>query len=95
MLSSKHCTNVLADTKRAFFFAVVFTSFYISRVVAVIWDFVVWETRNVTIPALNDSNYIGMSVYNVFVSFIIGAVVSLILEGSAYYDASLPFYPCA
>ena len=28
-----------------------------------------------------------MSVYNVFVLSIIGAVVSLTLEGSAYYDA--------
>ena len=29
-----------------------------------------------------------MSVYNVFVLSIIGAVVSLTLEGSAFYDAS-------
>ena len=34
------------------------------------------------------SKYIVMSVYNVFVLSIIGAVVSLTLEGSAYYDAS-------
>lgn len=41
-----------------------------------------------TIPALNDSKYIGMSVYNVFVLSVIGAVVSLALEGSEHYDAS-------
>ena len=35
------------------------------------------------------SKYIVMSVYNVFVLSIIGAVVSLTLEGSAYYDASV------
>ena len=44
-----------------------------------------WETRNVTIPALNDSKYIGMSVYSVFVGTIIGAVVSPALGGSEYY----------
>ena len=27
--------------------------------------FLAWETRHVSIPALNDSKYIGMSVYNV------------------------------
>ena len=43
------------------------------------------EIRNVTIPALNDSKYIGMSVYSVFVGSIIGAVVSPALGGSEYY----------
>ena len=61
---------------------------YISRVVTVVWDLLVWEERNVTITALNDSKYIVMTVYNEFVLSIIGAVVSLTLEGSAYYDAS-------
>ena len=50
--------------------------------------FLAWETLNVTIPVLNDSKYIEMSVYNMFVLSIIGAVVSLTLEGSEYYDAS-------
>jgi len=27
--------------------------------------FLAWETRNVSIAALNDSKYIGLSVYNV------------------------------
>ena len=61
---------------------------YISRVVTVVWDLLVWEERNVTITALNDSKYIVMTVYNEFVLSIIGAVVLLTLEGSAYYDAS-------
>ena len=60
----------------------------ISRVVTFVWDLLVWEARNVTITALNDSKYIVMSVYNEFVLSIIGAVVSLTLEGSAHYDAS-------
>ncbi|KAK2518345.1 hypothetical protein Q9233_012566 [Columba guinea] len=37
-----------------------------------------WETRNVSIPALNDSKYIGMSVYNVGIMCIIGAAVSFL-----------------
>jgi len=42
--------------------------------------FLAWETRNVTIPALNDSKYIGMSVYNVFVLCIIGTPISLAMR---------------
>ena len=49
--------------------------------------FLAWETRNVTIPALNDSRYIGMSVYNVVVLSIIGAIVAIALDGSMYYEA--------
>lgn len=49
--------------------------------------FLAWETRNVTIPALNDSKYIGMSVYNVFVLAIIGVIVAIALDGSMYYEA--------
>uniref|UniRef100_A0A8C4QFY0 Gamma-aminobutyric acid type B receptor subunit 2 n=1 Tax=Eptatretus burgeri TaxID=7764 RepID=A0A8C4QFY0_EPTBU len=40
--------------------------------------FLAWETRNVSIPALNDSKYIGMSVYNVGIMCIIGAAVSIL-----------------
>ena len=46
-----------------------------------------WETRNVTIPALNDSRYIGMSVYNVAVLSIIGAIVAFAVDGSMHYKA--------
>jgi hypothetical protein len=37
--------------------------------------FLAWETRNVQIPALNDSKYVGMSVYNVFIMCILGAAI--------------------
>uniref|UniRef100_UPI00358F2524 gamma-aminobutyric acid type B receptor subunit 2-like n=1 Tax=Myxine glutinosa TaxID=7769 RepID=UPI00358F2524 len=40
--------------------------------------FLAWETRSVSIPALNDSKYIGMSVYNVGIMCIIGAAVSFL-----------------
>lgn len=42
--------------------------------------FLAWETRLVSIPALNDSKYIGMSVYNVVIMCIIGAPISYILS---------------
>ena len=47
--------------------------------------FLTWETRHVTIPALNDSKYIGMSVYNVVVLGIIGLVVTFAFDGSTHH----------
>ncbi|XP_028407396.1 gamma-aminobutyric acid type B receptor subunit 2-like [Dendronephthya gigantea] len=48
--------------------------------------FLAWETRNVTIPALNDSKYIGMSVYNVVILSAIGATVSMVLKKTVYFE---------
>lgn len=45
----------------------------------VIGCFLAWETRHVSIPALNDSKYIGMSVYNVVIMCVIGAAISFVL----------------
>ncbi|XP_077992097.1 gamma-aminobutyric acid type B receptor subunit 2-like [Glandiceps talaboti] len=45
--------------------------------------FLAWETRKVTIAALNDSKYIGMSVYNVIILCLIGASVSPIIKHNA------------
>ena len=42
--------------------------------------FLAWETRQVTIPALNDSKYIGMSVYNVVIMCVCGAAVSFVIN---------------
>ncbi|KAL2083854.1 hypothetical protein ACEWY4_019372 [Coilia grayii] len=39
-----------------------------------------WETRHVSIPALNDSRYIGWSLYNVGVSCVIGTVASVLMR---------------
>ncbi|PIO61453.1 7 transmembrane receptor, partial [Teladorsagia circumcincta] len=44
--------------------------------------FLAWETRHVNVPALNDSKYIGMSVYNVVVMSILGLSISVILQDS-------------
>ena len=42
--------------------------------------FLAWETRNVKIVAMNDSKYIGMSVYNVVILSAIGATASMLLS---------------
>ncbi|ODM95362.1 Gamma-aminobutyric acid type B receptor subunit 1 [Orchesella cincta] len=48
--------------------------------------FLAWETRNVSIPALNDSKYIGMSVYNSVMMCVLGAPLSHVLTDK--HDAS-------
>ena len=42
--------------------------------------FLAWETRQVQIPALNDSKYVGMSVYNVAIMCILGVAVTFVLK---------------
>lgn len=42
--------------------------------------FLAWETRNVSIPALNDSKHVGMSVYNVFIMCVMGVAIALVLS---------------
>ncbi|XP_073256267.1 gamma-aminobutyric acid type B receptor subunit 2-like [Porites lutea] len=42
--------------------------------------FLAWETRGVTIPALNDSRYIVMSVYNVVILSILGVAITSIIR---------------
>ena len=39
-----------------------------------------WETRAVNIPALNDSKYVGMSIYNVAIMCVLGVAVSFVLK---------------
>ncbi|XP_072047140.1 gamma-aminobutyric acid type B receptor subunit 2-like [Amphiura filiformis] len=41
--------------------------------------FLAWETRKVTIDALNDSKFIGISVYNVIILCTIGVTVSFLM----------------
>lgn len=44
--------------------------------------FLAWETRNVSIPALNDSHYICMSVYNVVLLTVIGVPLSFVIRNN-------------
>lgn len=48
--------------------------------------FLAWETRAVTIPALNDSRYIGMSVYNVVILSILGVAITSVIR--SHLDAT-------
>ncbi|XP_071956737.1 gamma-aminobutyric acid type B receptor subunit 2-like [Antedon mediterranea] len=41
-----------------------------------------WSTRHVSIPALNDSKYIGMCVYNVMLLCVCGAALMFMIENS-------------
>ena len=45
--------------------------------------FLAWETRHVQIPALNDSKYIGMSLYNVTIMCVLGVGITV---SSSLYD---------
>lgn len=42
--------------------------------------FLAWETRAVNVPALNDSKYIGMSVYLVVVMCVVGLSLAFVLQ---------------
>lgn len=42
--------------------------------------FLAWETRNVTVPALNDSRHIGISVYNVVFPCALGMTVVNVVD---------------
>ncbi|XP_048116405.1 gamma-aminobutyric acid type B receptor subunit 2-like [Alosa alosa] len=52
--------------------------FVYKGVLMVFCCFLSWETRHVSIPVLNDSQYIGWSVYNVAVMCMIGAIASVL-----------------
>lgn len=52
----------------------------IKGILMILGCFLAWETRHVNVPALNDSKYIGMSVYNVVVMSTIGLSISVILQ---------------
>jgi len=58
-------------------------SFYAFKGLLLIFGvYMAWETRNVKIPALNDSQYIGMNVYNVVTMTITVVVMSNMLSKS-------------
>lgn len=46
--------------------------------------FLAWETRNVKIPALNDSHHIGMAVYNVVIVCIVGTPIVSFVEAKQF-----------
>lgn len=52
---------------------------FVNGVLLVFGCFLAWETRNVSIPGLNDSRFIGMCVYNVVIMCAVGVTVTLAL----------------
>ncbi|XP_022106745.1 gamma-aminobutyric acid type B receptor subunit 1-like isoform X2 [Acanthaster planci] len=56
------------------------TFYIINGLLLIFGAFLAWETRKVTIPALNDSKYIGVCVYNILILSLVGAPVSFLLE---------------
>ncbi|XP_071790355.1 gamma-aminobutyric acid type B receptor subunit 1-like [Asterias amurensis] len=56
-------------------------SFYvIDGLLLVFGAFLAWETRTVSIQALNDSKFIGVCIYNMLIFSVIGAPISFVLE---------------
>ncbi|EDV25067.1 uncharacterized protein TRIADDRAFT_56610 [Trichoplax adhaerens] len=47
-----------------------------------IGSFLAYETRNVTIPALNDTKFIGFSIYNVTLLAAVGSIISFVVRAS-------------
>ncbi|GMT26033.1 hypothetical protein PFISCL1PPCAC_17330, partial [Pristionchus fissidentatus] len=54
--------------------------FAIKGILMILGCFLAWETRRVNIPALNDSKYIGLSVYIVVVMSVLGLSIAFILQ---------------
>ncbi|XP_072039548.1 gamma-aminobutyric acid type B receptor subunit 2-like [Amphiura filiformis] len=54
--------------------------FIINGLLLIFGAFLAWETRNITMAALNDSKHIGMSVYTVVVMSFTGVPVSFVVE---------------
>ena len=51
--------------------------------------FLAWETRNIEIKALNDSKYIGISVYNVVILSVVGVILATLMASSEHHDVYL------
>uniref|UniRef100_A0A8R1DX29 Thioredoxin domain-containing protein n=2 Tax=Caenorhabditis japonica TaxID=281687 RepID=A0A8R1DX29_CAEJA len=52
----------------------------VKGILMILGCFLAWETRHVNVPALNDSKYIGTSVYCVVVMSVLGLSTSVILQ---------------
>lgn len=54
--------------------------------------FLAWETRHVNVSALNDSKYIGISVYIVVLMCIIGVALSIVLNDKVRFSTQSPIF---
>lgn len=60
--------------------------YLLANILQIFGAFLAWETRHVSIPALNDSKYVGMSVYNVVLMCVMGAAISFVLSDQQNYS---------
>ncbi|KAL9969178.1 hypothetical protein ACROYT_G021363 [Oculina patagonica] len=56
--------------------------------------FLAWETRNVKIPALNDSHHIGMAVYNVVIACVVGTPVVTFVQDNQFQASFIVTATC-
>ncbi|XP_038057134.1 gamma-aminobutyric acid type B receptor subunit 2-like [Patiria miniata] len=67
----------------------IWTVYIYKGLLLVFGTFIVWQTRNVNIPALNDSKYIGLSIYNVVIFSGLGVPLSYLLADNSGYTYAI------
>ncbi len=72
-----HYVNLCTSDYSLYFLAVVYST---KGLLLAFGCFLAWETKKVTIPALNDSHNIGMCIYNVVVLSVISVTLPLVLQ---------------
>ncbi|XP_071506418.1 gamma-aminobutyric acid type B receptor subunit 2-like [Diadema antillarum] len=75
------------DSKHEQYF--IWTLFIYKGLLLVFGTFITWQTRNVSIPALNDSRYIGLSVYTVVIFSALGVPLSFLLAENSSYSYAI------
>nr|XP_006811622.1 PREDICTED: gamma-aminobutyric acid type B receptor subunit 2-like [Saccoglossus kowalevskii] len=58
----------------------IIVSYTYKGLLLIFGTFLTWQIRSVTIPGLNDSKYVGLSLYSVVIISVIGVPISLVLE---------------
>ena len=71
-----HQVELCKSDHSFYFLAIVYST---KGLLLAFGTFLAWETRKVTIPALNDSQTIGMCIYNVVVLSVVGVIMSFVL----------------
>ncbi len=72
-----HHVELCTSRYNFYFLAVVYST---KGLLLAFGCFLAWETKKVTIPALNDSHNIGMCIYNVVILSVIGVILAWVLE---------------
>ncbi|XP_054755392.2 gamma-aminobutyric acid type B receptor subunit 2-like [Lytechinus pictus] len=67
----------------------IWTLFIYKGLLLIFGTFITWQTRNVSIPALNDSRYIGVSIYTVVIFSALGVPLSFLLAENSSYSYAI------